>query len=111
MGGIFGTKWTNSMGIDPTNKNAQTWRAVMRGISDEQIDKGLVAFSDTAAEFIPTATAFKALCKYGGSTREQAAFEKRCERRPDRLLTSKPPRAEVGRAALDKMREQLNKGE
>ncbi len=75
MAGIFGTKWTNSMGFDPTNKNAQTWRAVMRGVTDEQIDKGLIAYSDTGAKFIPAATEFKALCRYNGSNREQAAFE------------------------------------
>lgn len=75
MAGIFGTKWTNSMGFDPTNKNAQTWRAVMRGVTDEQIDKCLIAYSDTGAKFIPAATEFKALCRYNGSNREQAAFE------------------------------------
>jgi len=101
MAGIFGTKWTNSMGIDPTNDNAKTWRAVLRGVSDEQIDKGLVAFSDTAAVFIPAATEFKALCKYNGMTREQAAFKKLSERRPERLLVDQGSK-ERTQAARDK---------
>ena len=75
MGGIFGTKWTNSMGFDPTNANAKIWRGVLRGISDDQIQKALNNYSDTGAKFIPAATEFKALCRYNGSNREQAAFE------------------------------------
>jgi len=75
MAGIFGTKWTNSMGTDPTNLNAKTWRAVLKGVTDEQIQTGLNAFADTGAVFIPAATEFKALCRYNGSNREQAAFE------------------------------------
>jgi len=63
------------MGVDPESKTGKVWRAVLRGISDDQIDSGLAAFADTESVFIPTATEFKALCKYGGDTRQQAAFK------------------------------------
>lgn len=113
MAGIFGTKWTNSMGFDPTNMNAKTWRAVMRGITDDQIDKGLIAFSDTDAKFIPAATEFKALCRYNGSSREQAAFDAQEARLPPmRWLTDENKIArnkDAGRSALDEMK-RLTKG-
>lgn len=109
MAGIFGTKWTNSMGFDPTNKNAQTWRAVMRGVTDEQIDKGLIAFSDTAAKFIPAATEFKALCRYNGSNREQAAFEARAAKIPPKKWLTDTGSKERIKAAKEATLEQLRK--
>jgi len=73
MAGIFGTKWTNSMGIEPDGNAGKTWRAVMHGVTLEEIVAGLKRYADTGAIFIPAATEFKAFCKYNGMNRELIA--------------------------------------
>jgi len=109
MGGIFGSKWTNSMGIDPTNQNAKTWRAVLRGITEQQIEEGLTAFSDTDAKYIPAATEFKALCKRGLDSAEQAAFSARANREERLALPILKSTQETRKKEMDKMRAELKK--
>lgn len=105
MGGIFGTKWTNSHGIDPTNHNGKTWRAVLKGISEKQIQDALNVFSDTGAIYIPTATEFKDLCRYGGMTKAQAAFKQQAMM--NKGLPILPASKDFARDQINKAREIL----
>lgn len=97
------------MGIDPMGKNGKTWRAVLRGITDEQIEKGLIVFSDSGAKFIPKATEFKHMCRYGDDNREQAAHK--AQARLNKGLPKLPASEDFARDQLKKAREILNKGD
>jgi len=67
MTGMFGGLWVNHFGEwDDGNTAIAIWGAALRGLSEDDIKKGLAAVSDAGASAfypVPTAPQFKELCR------------------------------------------------
>jgi len=111
MLGMFGTRWSNQYGKWAEDNTAiPIWGATLRDITDEQLTKGLKEVSDSGSKYVPTAPEFKDMCLGPKDNWEQKAFkaqEKLHEDSQKRLEKLKAPE-EVGKSAIQKMKENLN---
>lgn len=59
---MYGHTWASQYGATAAGKAAETWAAVLGGLSGEQLAQGLRACRDEGAEFPPAAPRFRAMC-------------------------------------------------
>jgi hypothetical protein len=108
MAGLFGSKWTSTFGEwSETNPTIAIWGAALQGLTEEQLDIGFKAVSDSGADWQPAAPKFKALCLGPANHHEHLAIIKadREFKENQKLLASKTHNREIGLAAMKKIKE------
>ncbi|WLD56904.1 hypothetical protein NFC81_09185 [Salinispirillum sp. LH 10-3-1] len=82
---MYGHRWTSSYGteIDPD----KIWQACLRGVTPEQIKRGMNLLAQSGAEWPPSAPQFRAMCE--GDT---GASEKPARHEPQHLLLEQSDR-------------------
>lgn len=59
---MYGNTWASQYGTSPAGIAADTWSAVLSGLTPQQVAAGLKACALSGAEFPPNAPRFRALC-------------------------------------------------
>lgn len=62
MAAIFGHAWVSNYGASPEGVAADTWAAVLAGLTPQQIAQGLQRLTLQGGDWPPSAPAFRALC-------------------------------------------------
>jgi len=68
MAELFSTKWTSQQPSTPTDG----WLLALEGLSPADVGTGILKLRDSGAEWPPSATEFRAMCKK--QNRENAAM-------------------------------------
>jgi hypothetical protein len=110
---IYGHRWLSAYG-DATeegvmSETAKTWQKALRGVTYEQIARGLAKCLESGNSWPPSLPEFRALCL--GNYTEQPKQNAAAYRAPECLKLVRPKgNSEVARAHLQAMRRMLGRG-
>ena len=96
MGQMYGHRWTSNFGdqVDPQN----VWAACLRGITRDQIRRGLNRCAVLCLEWPPSAPEFRKLCLGDSGFLHAGETVAHREYRPERLLVDQGAKSRARRA-------------